>query len=117
MQTYYGYVDWTTNQTDPLDRLRWIEYATGTSDARRTSWIFQSPTTVIQQQDQNALGDNLLKTTTFYDGFGRPIKTQTADPNGDIFTEQAYNGLGLLVSTTNPYRSGDTTYTTTYGYL
>ena len=53
-----------------------------------------------------------------YDGFGRPIETDTFESSSQyIATTTTYDALGRVASTTNPSRSGDgLNYATTYAY-
>jgi RHS repeat-associated protein len=54
-----------------------------------------------------------------YDGLGRVIQTQLeSDPQGIVYTDTTYDGLGRKHTVSNPYRStSDPTYgLTTFGY-
>ena len=58
-----------------------------------------------------------------FDGLGRVSETQlTSDPQGIVYTDTTYDGLGHVASVSNPYRTGtDATSSpkgtvTTYGY-
>ncbi|HEY2460730.1 MAG TPA: hypothetical protein VGI16_07980, partial [Candidatus Acidoferrum sp.] len=65
---------------------------------------------------------SLSKTTkAIIDGVGRAVQFQlTSDPQGTIYTDTAYDSLGRVSTTSNPYRSGaDVTTsagTKSYGY-
>jgi RHS repeat-associated protein len=50
---------------------------------------------------------NWAESTTFMDGLGRTIKTQTKDSQGDVFTETQYDNMGRITKTSNPYRDGE----------
>jgi RHS repeat-associated protein len=55
------------------------------------------------------------------DGVGRTIQTQlTSDPQGTVFTDTAYYGMGTVLSVSNPYRAGtdptSSSGTTTFTY-
>ncbi len=52
-------------------------------------------------------GQNWAESTTFFDNLGRPIKSQTKDAQGDIFTEIAYDSFGRVEKKSNPYRQGE----------
>jgi len=49
---------------------------------------------------------------SWFDGFGRTVKTQSIDLNGDVFTETEYDQMSRPKKTTNPYRTGETKYWT-----
>ncbi|MHB8392278.1 MAG: hypothetical protein ACYDBH_22320 [Acidobacteriaceae bacterium] len=59
-----------------------------------------------------------MATTMIMDGMGHPTETQlTADnPPGTDYVDTTYDGLGRIYTVSNPYRSGDTMYWTTYNY-
>jgi RHS repeat-associated protein len=48
--------------------------------------------------------------TAFSDSFGRTIKTQTKDSQGDVFVKTKYDYLGRVKEVSNPYRQNDTIY-------
>jgi len=45
------------------------------------------------------------ESTTFYDGFGRAVKTRTRDLRGDVVAEAKYDRFGRVEMTSNPYRA------------
>ncbi|HXJ40816.1 MAG TPA: hypothetical protein VNH18_16160, partial [Bryobacteraceae bacterium] len=48
------------------------------------------------------------------DGIGHPVQSQlTSDPQGTVFIDTAYDGLGRVKSVSNPYRMGSDPTTTT----
>jgi len=53
---------------------------------------------------------NWDEATTYLDSFGRAIKTQAKDSQGDVFVKTEYDLLGRVKRATNPYRQGDTVY-------
>ena len=62
-----------------------------------------------------------LTSVAIRDGFGHVTHTQlTSDPQGTVYTDVTYDGLGRVYTASNPYRSGTdittTSGTTTYGY-
>jgi RHS repeat-associated protein len=60
-----------------------------------------------------------LIVTSVEDGLGRAKESQiTSDPQGTVFTDTSYDGLGRVFTRSNPYRSGvsPTDGTTTYFY-
>jgi RHS repeat-associated protein len=44
---------------------------------------------------------------TYFDGLGRPVKAKSTDAQGEIFSETAYDSLGRVSKTSNPYRPGE----------
>lgn len=60
-----------------------------------------------QQIDQT----NWVERTVYFDTLGRPFKTRTKDPQGDVFSQTRYDiDTGRLEKLSNPYREGDTVY-------
>jgi YD repeat-containing protein len=82
----------------------------------RTNITYNSPTSQVTKQDQNASGDVLVSEQR-WDGFGRPVSSIVYEAGGSyIETDTAYDELGRMASVTNPWRGGDTPVRTTYGY-
>jgi RHS repeat-associated protein len=47
-------------------------------------------------------------TVAAMDGLGHPVRAEvTSDPQGTIYTDTSYDGLGRLYTVSNPYRSGN----------
>jgi RHS repeat-associated protein len=94
----------------------WRTYADNYT-APETQIIYGAPDPVTGQL---AAGQRFVKTrtqidaanwaeaTTWMDGLGRTLKTQSKDSQGDVFTETQYDKMGRAVMTTNPYRAGET---------
>ena len=61
----------------------------------------------------NPLG---IVTEAVYDGMGHQTHTYLTSQSPNENVDMTYNGMGLLASETNPYRSGDTIAITTYTY-
>ena len=62
-----------------------------------------------------------LVTLVALDGLGHTIRSEiTSDPQGTVYTDTAYDGLGRVYTISNPYRSGTdpttSSGTTTYAY-
>ncbi len=53
---------------------------------------------------------------TVTDGFGRAIESWTRHPQGDVKVSTAYDALGRVKQTSNPYRSAETPVYTTTNY-
>jgi len=75
-------------------------------DGGQTTIIYNdSSLTVTTSKQINS--SETLGTVALYDGFGHTKQTQlTSDPQGTVFTDTAYDGLGNVYSVSNPYRSG-----------
>lgn len=56
-----------------------------------------------KQIDQNYWAE----TTVYFDRAGRPIKTRTKDPQGDVIVEVKYDSFGRVEGRSNPYREGE----------
>ncbi|HOZ15530.1 MAG TPA: polymorphic toxin type 23 domain-containing protein [Tenuifilaceae bacterium] len=54
--------------------------------------------------------------STWFDAYGRVVKTQNPGFNGDLLTTTTYNFKGQKQSVTKPYYSGESTKTTNYEY-
>jgi RHS repeat-associated protein len=91
---------------DPLDRKKLadsavgkLNWATGGTAESMTAYNYPTATEVDLAQDQTATGDALLKTSTFYDGLGRAIKTVARD--GSV-VETAYDAFNRVCAVSNP---------------
>jgi RHS repeat-associated protein len=63
--------------------------------------------TVTKSVMFNAWNSAYVTTVTIMDGMGHTTHTQlTTDPQGTVYTDTAYDGLGNVYSVSNPYRSG-----------
>jgi len=75
-----------------------------------------APTPSITTKKLISSGNYLTSVSTM-DGIGHVTNSQiTSDPDGTDTTVTSYNGLGRPYTVTNPYRSGNTIYSTTYVY-
>ncbi|HEY6349560.1 MAG TPA: hypothetical protein VI636_09140 [Candidatus Angelobacter sp.] len=53
----------------------------------------------------------VVSSTAIVDGIGHPIHLQHADPEGTIYSDTTYDGLGQKLTQSNPYRQqGEATY-------
>jgi RHS repeat-associated protein len=106
--TKYGY-------TDPFLRLT-DTYApasaqnNGAVPHTHVSYVDTYPPSVTTT---NPLG---IVSQAVYDGMGHQTHTHLTSQSPNENVDMTYNGMGLLASTTNPYRSGDTIATTSYIY-
>jgi RHS repeat-associated protein len=75
-----------------------------------------SPSVAISE----LINSNTTETTVkIMDGMGHPVRNElTTDPNGTVYTDTTYDGLGRTYTVSNPYYStSDSTYgITTYTY-
>ncbi|WP_220464965.1 RHS repeat-associated core domain-containing protein [Granulicella sp. 5B5] len=111
----------TTNTYDAFDRPLNVSFPDGGSKAfcysddpngscYNAGSLFSTETDAIS-------GSTSMLTTTLYDALGRTQETQlNSDPDGTDYVDIFYDGDGRAYQKTNPYRSGDTQYTTTTYY-
>jgi RHS repeat-associated protein len=112
----------TTHTYDYFNRLTSTSYPDGGStttcyseDPSASCYSSSLPFEVITTKAISS-GRNLI-TTQVLDGLGRVAETQlNSDPQGADYTDTTYDGLDHISTVTNPYRSGDTLYTTSYAY-
>ena len=120
VSTTYGYG--VAPIYDPLERLTTVAQAAGTSAEADTTYSYSLTTSppqvsVVTHQDQATKGDQKLETESKYDGFGREAEVDTFESTtGYIAVQVTYDALWRIASITNPYRQGDTVYSTTFGY-
>ncbi len=94
-----------TEYNDPLLRPTRVYGQNFTAPESQTIYDDNARTVKVRKQlDAN----NWDEATTFFDVFGRPIKTQAKDSQGDVFVETHYDHLGRADRVTSPYRSTDT---------
>jgi YD repeat-containing protein len=100
---------------DLLDRLTSVVRANGSE----TAWTYDPSNTkhVTFKQDQTTSGDGALQTDTYTDGLGRQTQSVVHENSSStITTSTAWDTLGRVTSVSNPYRSGDNIYNTSYTY-
>jgi RHS repeat-associated protein len=101
---------------DPWGRLTEVSYPDGGSTIQ--SYTDAGPEPYILQQ--TTLNGNQTKITqTIFDAYGHEIhKNLLSDPFGEDYVDTTYDGMGLVYTVTNPYRTtSDATYgKTTYTY-
>lgn len=90
---------------DPLDRPTQTIRAVGTSQETQTTVEYDDANRRIEKtSDLYTLNDNLAKSETFYDGFGRTKQTRTYSEGDYVAAEVEYDALGRVMKTSNPYR-------------
>ena len=101
--SYYDY--------DPLWRMIKAQFP----DSGYASFVYPSLTTV---KLTTGITSSLVKTVeTDFDSLGRPSITKLlTDPQGTVYVNTTYNTQGRKYQVSNPYRSADTTFWTTYAY-
>lgn len=108
----------TTYSYDSMWRLSQINHPDGAQDTiTRQETTF--PFTATSSTQVNS-AESKIETNVF-DGLGRLTHTQlTSDPQGTVYTDTAYDGLGRVATVSNPYRTGtdpsSSPGTTTYTY-
>jgi len=114
----------TSFQYDIMSRPTQVNYA----DGGQTTYCYPDlggstctqsspPYTAVTTRKINSSQNET--TTTLTDGLGRTVQTQlTSDPQGTVYADTTYDGLGRVWKRSNPYRSGSasTDGTTTYIY-
>jgi len=117
-----------TSQTDPNGGVTSMSYSdplwrptvlTPPSIGSTTTTTYNTGTTLpwsvsassVIDGSQNYSGESVL------DGLGRVVLTEnTSDPAGTDYVATTYDKMGRVSSVSNPYRAGDTIYTTNYTY-
>jgi len=101
--------------SDPWKRLTEIDGPDGGQTTLSYDDRARSSTVSVRLSAQG----QSMTTTSYEDALGRVTQAQlTSDPQGTIYTDTTYDGLGRKRSVSNPYRSkGEPTYgVTTYAY-
>jgi RHS repeat-associated protein len=103
---------------DSLRRLTETDFPDGGKTTISYNDSPSSPTITTNKQINSS---QTLTSVVVMDGMSHAVQTQlTSDPQGTVFTNTAYEGVGLVYSVSNPYRSGSdittTTGTTYYSY-
>ncbi len=108
----------STSYTDPYFwRPASISYPDGGYTG--ISYFLNQSTPWISQDDQIDATPRYMRTNTYFDSLGRPIRTeQPFDADGTVYQTTTYNSLGQVWKVSNPYRSlSDSTYgITEYAY-
>ena len=105
LTTTYGY--------DPLGRTLQETRPDGSTTTHAYRWDSSIPfaSRALRTEVQGS-----APLTRYSDLFGREIRTHTELSTKSIYTDTAYNALGLIASTTKPYYAGDTAQETTMSY-
>jgi RHS repeat-associated protein len=87
---------------DPLVRPTQINYAdTGQAP------IAYNDTSLTVTASRTINASQAVTTVSVFDGLGHTKQTQlTTDPQGIVYTDHSYDGLGRAYTVSNPYRSG-----------
>lgn len=111
----------TTTYTfaDSLDRLTKTSYPDGGQTT--ISYNDTPPTPTVTTSKKINSSGLTVTSTAVQDGLGHVTETQlTTDPQGTIYNDTAYDGLGRAYTVSNPHRSGNdpttSAGTTTYVY-
>jgi RHS repeat-associated protein len=107
----------TVDSTDLLERPTQVTRATnqGTTVKSQTTFNYDDVNhTITTTTDQIALADNILKSKTIYDGFGRTTESRQYETATAFITVKTnYDALGRAFQTSNPYRAGENVLWTT----
>lgn len=123
--TYDFYTGLQTSGTDTNGQTSTLEYndpqqrptATIAPNGARTETIYNdAPGDLWIKVRKQIDATNWDEVTTFMDGLGRAVKTQSKDSQGDVFTEMEYDSLGRVKQATSPYRTGEQKYWTKTRY-
>ena len=106
LQTKYCY--WTNGCSgasfDPFVRLTEIDRPDGGKTNETYNDPGNSPSVTTSKMINSGQS---VSTTTVSDGLGHAKQTQlTSDPQGTVFTDTTYDGLGQVWKQSNPYRAG-----------
>ena len=109
---------------DPLDRPTQVRSAVGTQYENWTTYSYSgsgtTPAWQETQQDQTTKGDQALRTQQYFDGLGRPYRSDVYEGSSQyIETTQTYDAAGRISQTTNPSRQNPADnlgFATAYGY-
>lgn len=94
-----------TTYNDPLDRPTQSVSAVGTAYEIQSSIDYDDENNRVEStSDLRTLGDNLIKSESFYDGLGRTTQSRSYKDGGYIKVETQYDALGRAKQTSNPYR-------------
>jgi RHS repeat-associated protein len=115
--TTYTYGD--VAHGDYLDRLTVVNYPDGGS----VSFSYNDPsnkitttTALTSPSDSDCAAGTSKISDLIYDGLGRTSQTIDRNPEGYVYVETEYDGLGRSYNVTNPYLAGQTLYWTTTTY-
>jgi RHS repeat-associated protein len=118
-QTTTLYCYWTGgcsgSNFDPFFRLTGIKHPDGGLETVTYSDSGENPSVTVSTLIHS--GTNMTNQTV-YDGYAHPIHTYLSDPYGTDTVDITYDGLGRVMTKSNPYRStSDPTYgISTYYY-
>jgi len=90
---------------DSLDRATEMDFPDGGKTTISYNDTPPSPTATATKKIDSS--GTTLTTVSVSNGFGMVKQTQlTSDPQGTVYTDTAYDGLGRVYTVSNPYRSG-----------
>jgi RHS repeat-associated protein len=91
---------------DSLDRPTQVRRAAGTGAESRTTFAYDDTLRIITTtNDRDSAGDNLLVSKVFYDLLGRTIETRQYEGGDNFISKQTqYDSLDRPFKTSNPFR-------------
>jgi RHS repeat-associated protein len=105
---------------DPLDRPTQVILANNQAASVRTQINFtydDTARTITKKSDKDAFNDGLLMTQTLYDGLGRTIEQRTYETVSNfIAIETQYDALGRPFKTSSPFRQSEYQLWTTQAF-
>lgn len=95
-----------TIYNDPLDRPTQSFEAVGSEVEKQSTTVYDDTNHRVERtNDLNNLNDNLLRSETFYDGFGRPTETRQYESSADYTaTQTQYDALSRVSRISSPFR-------------
>jgi RHS repeat-associated protein len=95
---------------DPLNRLTQVVSAIGIQEKQTTIDYDDANHKIQVTSDLNTLNDNLLKSVTFYDGFGRTTESRAYEADGNYKAVQTqHDNMGRAFKVSNPFRPTEIT--------
>ena len=91
---------------DAFDRPTQIRRAIGTTVASQTTYSYDDTNRIVTaSSDRDTNGDNLLVSKVVYDQMGRTVETRQYEGGANyIATQTQYDALGRAFKTSNPFR-------------
>ena len=104
----------TTHEYDNFGKKKKSTLPDGRIVQYEYSWSPGTPANGMYAVKTSATAEPYTK--TYFDAFGRELRTETPSFSGLIYTDKDYNPNGSLYSESLPYFSGGTAKLTTYDY-
>src|ERR1700752_142175 len=109
----------TFSYADPINRItQVVKAATDAVSKSQTTYTYDDlARPIITTSDLDAYNDNVMKTVTLHDGFGRMQEARRYEtPSVFIAVQPQYDNMGRAFRTSNPYHQGEPIVWTTQGF-